>query len=89
YFKADEANRMFADRCVDLKTVSQVANWFDMSKFEKECLLILKTNGIVAIWAYHHNISVNTEVEIIYLEFYRNIRPYFPQGREHIDNFYK
>ncbi|MBK2110299.1 class I SAM-dependent methyltransferase [Francisella tularensis] len=89
YFKADEANSMFADQCVDLITVSQAAHWFDMSKFEKECLRILKPNGIVAIWAYHHNISVNTAVEIIYQEFYRTIRPYFPQGREHIDNFYK
>ncbi|AJI63349.1 methyltransferase domain protein [Francisella tularensis subsp. tularensis] len=26
YFKADEANSMFADRCVDLITVSQVAH---------------------------------------------------------------
>ncbi|APC91408.1 MULTISPECIES: class I SAM-dependent methyltransferase [Francisella] len=89
YFKADEANSMFADQCVDLITVSQAAHWFDMTKFEKECLRILKPNGIIAIWAYHHNITVNAKVEIIYQELYKTIRPYFPQGREHIDNFYK
>ncbi|MDE4978537.1 class I SAM-dependent methyltransferase, partial [Francisella tularensis subsp. holarctica] len=72
---------------VDLITVSQVAHWFDMSKIEKQCLRILKPNGNVAIWAYHHKISVNTAVEINYQEFYITIRPYFQQGREHIDNF--
>ncbi|MDE4982521.1 SAM-dependent methyltransferase, partial [Francisella tularensis subsp. holarctica] len=60
-----------------------------MIKFEKECLRILKPNGIVAILAYNHNISVNTAVEIIYKEFYRTIRTYFKQLSEHIDNFYK
>ena len=58
-----------------------------MTKFEKECLRIIKPNGIVAIWAYHNNITINIKVEVIYQEFYRIIRPYFPQ--EHIDNFYK
>ncbi|MFV9984975.1 MAG: hypothetical protein AB8V03_05310 [Francisella endosymbiont of Hyalomma asiaticum] len=58
-----------------------------MTKFEKECLSIIKPNGIVVIWAYHHNITINTKVEVIYQEFYRIIHQYFPQ--EHIDNFYK
>ncbi|AIT10263.1 methyltransferase [Candidatus Francisella endociliophora] len=89
YFEADESNSMFDDNCVDLITVSQAAHWFDMSKFERECLRVLKPKGIVAIWTYHQDIQVNGKVEIIYQNFYKTIRPYFPEGRKHIDNYYK
>lgn len=89
YFEADESNSMFNDKSVDLITVSQAAHWFNMAKFEKECLRVLKPKGIVAIWTYHHDIKVNGKVEPIYQNFYQAIRPYFPKGREHVDNYYK
>ena len=38
YFKTDETNSMFAHQSADLITVSQTVQWFDMTKFEKECV---------------------------------------------------
>ena len=50
-----------------------------------------KPKGIIALpfCTYHHDIEVNDKVESIYQDFYQTIRPYFPKGREHVDNYYK
>ncbi|QIW10391.1 class I SAM-dependent methyltransferase [Francisella sp. LA112445] len=80
YFESNETSSMFNDESVDLVTASQAAHWFDISKFEKECLRILKPNGIIAIWTYYRDIQINGKTEVIYQEFLNAIDSFFPEG---------
>ncbi|WP_150468401.1 class I SAM-dependent methyltransferase [Francisella sp. SYW-9] len=89
YFQAPENKSMFENESVDLITSSQAAHWFDIQKFEQECLRILKPKGIVAIWAYHYDITINKQIEIIYQDFLKLIWPYVPIGGNHITNHYR
>lgn len=40
------------DNSVDLITVAQAVHWFDFDKFYTQVKRVLKTNGIIAVWAY-------------------------------------
>lgn len=41
------------DKSVDLITVAQAIHWFDNEPFYREVRRVLKTEGIIAAWAYH------------------------------------
>ncbi|MED7789430.1 class I SAM-dependent methyltransferase [Francisella sp. 19X1-34] len=89
YFETDESNSMFDDESVDLITASQAAHWFDIPKFRKECLRILKQNGVVAIWTYHREIQINGKTEVIYEDFLNTISSYFLKGPGYYTDIYK
>lgn len=41
-----------ASNSVDLLTIANALHWFDFGAFYKEAVRVLKTNGIIAAWAY-------------------------------------
>ena len=41
------------DKSIDLVTVAQAIHWFDNEPFYREVRRVLKTEGIIAVWAYH------------------------------------
>ncbi|HMZ05292.1 MAG TPA: class I SAM-dependent methyltransferase [bacterium] len=61
-----------ADNSVDLITVAQAIHWFDFDKFYTQVKKVLKTNGIIAVWAYGIP-TINEELDKIIKNFHDNI----------------
>ncbi len=58
------------DRSVDLITTAQAFHWFDVSKFRKECLRIIKGSGkVFLIWNVREEDGLNKELYKIYTRY--------------------
>ncbi|MFZ9035164.1 MAG: methyltransferase domain-containing protein [Francisellaceae bacterium] len=89
YFISSSESTNIKSNSVDLITVAQAAHWFDMRAFTAECRRVLKSNGIVAIWMYHL-FRLNPKIDAFIDTFYaETLGAYWPDGRQHIDNWYK
>lgn len=67
-----ENPRSIADNSVDLITVAQAIHWFDFDKFYGQVKRVLKTKGIIAVWAYGIPM-INEELDSIIKDFHDNI----------------
>ncbi len=89
YRKARAELSGLEDNSIDLITVGQAVHWFEFDKFYNEAHRVLKTDGIIAIWAYG-TFKVKPQVDAIILDFYKNIvGPYWDPERRFIDQEYK
>lgn len=89
YSVGDEDSAPLPDHCADLVTVAQAAHWFDIPRFLDECRRVLRPGGIVAIWGYGLT-KFATEIDVEVQRFYTEVvGPFWPQGREHLDNEYR
>ncbi len=76
------------DNSVDLVTVAQAIHWFDHEAFFKEVDRVLKPNGIVAVWGYqliYSDSPLDAIVEKLHTDI---VGPYWPKGRELLDEGY-
>jgi len=78
-----------ADDCsVDLITVAQALHWFKHEQFFQAVDRVLKPNGIFAAWGYvlmYSNTPLDAVIERLHGDI---VGPYWPKGRELLDNRY-
>ena len=89
YSVHDEATCPLPPASCDMVTVAQAAHWFDLPSFLGECRRVLKPRGVVAIWGYGLT-KFATEIDVEVQKFYTDVvGPFWPSGREHLDNEYR
>ena len=73
-YKVENAENpsVIEDNSVDLITVAQAVHWFDFDKFYTQVMRVLKTNGIIAVWAYGIP-TIDMELDNIIKDFHDNI----------------
>jgi SAM-dependent methyltransferase len=87
-----EAQVDLSDASCDLVTAGQAAHWFDMPAFSAEVRRVLKPAGVVAIWGYNHTrvADENDAIDRLIRWFqFERVGPYWPLGRERIDDEYR
>jgi len=81
-------NTSIESESVDLTTVSQAIHWFDLDKFEKEVIRVLKHRGILAVWTYGLT-SINPSIDKLVSNLcYSILDSYWPPERKMIDEGY-
>lgn len=74
---------------VDLVTVAQALHWFDVPRFHQEVQRVLKSGGLLAEWTYSPIRLEDETLNAILQRFYRDVAtPWWPPGREHVENGY-
>jgi len=77
------------DASVDLVTVAQALHWLDRPRFYPEVHRVLKSRGILAVWAYA-SVEIDPEVDRVVRWFYRDrVGRYWPPERRHTENGYQ
>jgi SAM-dependent methyltransferase len=77
-----------APRGVDLAVVAQAAHWFDWPRFVTEVGRVVRPGGLIALITYR-NAEVDAAAGARLAGFYREIEPYWPNGRVHVLNQYR
>lgn len=78
-----------AARSMDLVTVAQSLHWFDLDRFYRETLRVLRPGGVLAAWCYGlHRVTpaIDTLVDRLYEDV---LGPYWPPERRHIEAGYR
>jgi SAM-dependent methyltransferase len=78
-----------AEQSVDLVTVAQALHWLDLQRFYPEAQRVLRPGGVLAVWVYGRLELEGADVNALVQRFYRDIGPYWPPGREHVDDGYR
>jgi len=76
------------DASVDLAVAAQSAHWFDWPRFVVELGRVVRPGGLIALITYR-NAELAAEVGEQLAQFYREIEPYWPEGRAHVFNRYR
>jgi SAM-dependent methyltransferase len=78
-----------ADASADLIVAAQAAHWFDWPKFVAEADRIAKPGALIALVSYGIVLVDGAAGEIV-THYYRDVAgPYWPPGREHVENGYR
>ena len=78
------------DGSVDLVTVAQALHWLPLDAFYAEVRRVLKGRGIFAVWSYGATKIDSEPVDELVQDFhYNRIGPYWPPGREHVEEGYR
>jgi SAM-dependent methyltransferase len=89
YRVGDEGTSGLDPRTADLITAAQAAHWFDMDRFATECRRVAKPGGVVAIWGYGLT-RLAPEIDVVVQRFFsEKVGPFWPSGREHLENEYR
>ena len=77
------------DHSVELVVAAQAAHWFDWPRFVAEVARVAKPGALLALVSYGI-LEVEGEAGAILTRFYREVvGPYWPPGREHVENGYR
>ena len=86
---ATEAASGLPDQSCDLVTVAQAAHWFDLPAFYAEARRVLRPRGVIAVWGYSAVETDDVLVNDVVHEFqFGRVAPYWPPGRELVDDRY-
>jgi SAM-dependent methyltransferase len=78
-----------AAQSADLVTVAQALHWLDLPRFYVEVRRVLRVGGVLAVWSYGRLTVEGAALDARVQRFYSEvIGPYWPPGREHVDNGY-
>jgi hypothetical protein len=78
-----------ADESVGLITVAQAVHWFDSDAFHEEAKRVLVPHGIIAEWCYALlDVPSASAVSALITALDRDIGPWWPEQRKHIDDGY-
>jgi ubiquinone/menaquinone biosynthesis C-methylase UbiE len=72
---------------VDVLTVAQAVHWFDIDRFYAEARRVLKPEGIIAVWTYHHA-TIEPAIDEAFLQWHETIASYWPPERRWVDERY-
>jgi SAM-dependent methyltransferase len=79
-----------SDNCADLVTVAQALHWFDLPKFYAEARRVLRSGGVLAVWAYGIDTVEDGAIDEIVQDFYSNVvGPYWPPERKFVEEGYR
>jgi len=73
---------------VDLAVAAQAAHWFDWPRFVEEAGRVVRPGGLVALVTYR-NAELAGDAGAQLGGYYRDIEPYWPNGRVHVNNRYR
>jgi SAM-dependent methyltransferase len=76
------------DASVDLAVAAQAAHWFDWPRFVVEVGRVVRPGGLVALVTYR-SAELAGEAGELLVAYYRQIEPYWPSGRGHVNNSYR
>jgi len=89
YVLAPAEHSGLPSQSVDLVTVAQALHWFDLPRFQQEVQRVLKPGGLLAEWTYSpihlEDVTLNAILQRFYVEV---ATPWWPPGREHVENGY-
>jgi SAM-dependent methyltransferase len=78
-----------ADGVADVLVAAQAAHWFDFPPFYAGARRVLRSGGVVALWAYE-KLTVDAEVDRAVDHFYAQVvGRYWPPERHYIDAGYR
>ena len=73
----------------DLVTVAVAVHWFNFEKFYSEVKRVLKSGGVIAVWAYHI-FDISQEInKVIEKYYYEILEGYWPERFQYLDKKYK
>jgi len=79
-----------ADNSIGLITVAQALHWFDFDRFYAEARRVLKSGGVLAVWAYGINEVEGDAVNQLVRDYYSNVvGPYWPPQRRFVEDGYR
>jgi ubiquinone/menaquinone biosynthesis C-methylase UbiE len=77
-------------RSADLIAVAQALHWFNLDHFYAEARRVLRTRGVLAVWAYGINQVEGNTINEIVQDFYSSIvGPYWPPERKLVEEGYR
>lgn len=77
------------DGSVDLAVAAQAAHWFDWPRYLDEVERVTRPGALVALVSYGV-LHVDGEADSIIARYYTDdVGPYWPPGREHVENGYR
>jgi SAM-dependent methyltransferase len=89
YRAAQAEDPGLAAQSIDLVTVAQALHWLDLPRFYAQVHRVLRPGGVLAVWCYGRleveGATLNERVQHFYTHV---IGPYWPPGREHVENGY-
>ena len=78
-----------ADASVDLAVAAQAAHWFQWPRYVAEVERVARPGALVALVSYGI-MYVEGDVDALIRDYYTNVvGPYWPPGREHVENGYR
>ena len=78
-----------ADASADLALVAQALHWFDLDHFYSEVRRVLRPGGIVAATCYFNPHIDDPDADEVFQRIRATLQPYFPPGRELVDDGYQ
>ncbi|HUS35953.1 MAG TPA: class I SAM-dependent methyltransferase [Verrucomicrobiae bacterium] len=90
YKVAPAENSSLAENSVDLVTVAQALHWFPIEAFYTEARRVLRPHGVLAVWCYGATHVESAAIDELVQDFhYNRIGPYWPPGREIVEEGYR
>jgi SAM-dependent methyltransferase len=78
------------DGSVALVTVAQALHWFELERFYREAGRVLRTGGVLAVWAYGVNFVEGEAVNRLVQDYYGiTVGPYWPPQRRLVEEGYR
>jgi ubiquinone/menaquinone biosynthesis C-methylase UbiE len=74
---------------IDLLTVSQALHWFDLDAFSVEANRVLKSGGVLAVWAYDLMTIAPAIDDVMEYLYHTVLDGYWPVERKMIENGYR
>lgn len=85
--KAEE--RVLDAGSADLAVAAQAAHWFDWPRYVDEVARVTRPGSLVALVSYA-TMTLDGEAHDLVMRYYRDdVGPYWPKGREQIENAYR
>jgi SAM-dependent methyltransferase len=77
------------DASVDLAVAAQAAHWFDWPRYVAEVARVTKPGALVALVSYGI-LHVTGDADALVARYYHDdVGPFWPAGREHVENGYR
>lgn len=77
------------DASVDLAVAAQAAHWFDWPRYVAEVGRVIRPGGLVALVSYGIVLLDGEAGDLVARYYHDDVGPYWPPGREHVENGYQ
>ncbi len=88
YQRASAEESGLPEASIDLIVAAQAAHWFDWPRFLAEVTRVARPGALIALASYG-NFELTGPAEAAVARYRDAVRPYWPPGREHVDNGYR
>lgn len=89
YVRAPAETSGLPDGSVDLAVAAQAAHWFDWPRYIAEVARVTRPGGLVALVSYGIMLMDGAAGELVTRYYHDDAGPYWPKGREHVENGYR